>query len=81
MAARRNYTKEATLLCARDLEAHLDSADGFWLDDTEPYCSEAESRAFRLALCKVVQRLYRTAGIDWDYSTVALDALEVPDDR
>ena len=64
-SARRDYRREALRMCARDLAAHYDSADGFHLEDAEPDCTKREARAFRRALRDVIRGLYRKAGIEW----------------
>lgn len=67
MGERRNYRKEALLMCAKDLEAHYDCADGFHLDDLEPDCTKRQADAFRRALRDVIRSLYARAGITWTH--------------
>lgn len=64
---RRDYKREAYRLCAADLEAHYDQADGFHLDNVEPDCTPREAEAFRRALRHVIRGLFRHGGIDWKH--------------
>jgi len=50
-------------LCAADLEAHYDNAEGFEVIDQDVEHTEEEEKEFRATLRRIINLLYRYAGV------------------